>query len=338
MPRIAINFQDGFTRIIQAWDGEVVANAAYRQRVNIPLDCTNGVCGTCKCRVLSGQYSLGTEYLREALSDAEAAEGLALACQMVAKSDLVIDVFATTAACKIQPETFCATITGLELLSSDIAKLTLACDNGGKPNYLPGQYAKIEIPGTKQTRSFSFSCAAPDDFVEFVLRLLPSGLASNYFRDGAQVGDKLKLAGPFGSFYLRQVQVPILFFAGGTGIAPFLAMLDTLAAETAAVPHPITLFYGATRDENAVELQRLESYKASLPFDYHVCISGEASRRFAEGFVTQWIKKKRLGEGAYEAYVCGPPPMVDAVKASLAEERISLTNFFTEKFIPTGAA
>ena len=336
MPRIALNFQDGFTRIIHTWGGETVVNAAYRQRVNVPLDCSSGVCGACKCRVRSGEYAMGNKYVKDALSNAEAADGLALACQMVPKSNMILDIFATTEACKVQPETFSTTISRVELLSPDIAKVIANHDSYRRPEFLPGQYANIEIPGTHQTRSFSFSGPSGGDAVEFLVRLLPDGDASNYFRRHARAGEKLKFTAPFGSFYLRPLQAPALFFAGGTGIAPFLAMLDTLAASTDRVRQRISLFYGVTCDNDAVELTRLNALKARLPFHYRVCVSGEPSRKFAPGLVTQWITKDKLSAPCYDAYVCGPPAMVDAVRVSLARHRIRLTNFYTEKFTPSG--
>lgn len=53
---IALNFEDGVTRFIQCNAGEKVPDAAYRQKVNLPMDCSDGVCGTCKCHCASGEY------------------------------------------------------------------------------------------------------------------------------------------------------------------------------------------------------------------------------------------------------------------------------------------
>lgn len=86
---IALNFEDGITRFIQCHAGEKVLDAAYRQRVNLPMDCSDGVCGTCKCHCASGEYDLGEDYLDEALSDDEAQARQVLTCQMVPTSDCV---------------------------------------------------------------------------------------------------------------------------------------------------------------------------------------------------------------------------------------------------------
>ena len=69
---IALNFEDGVTRFIEANLGETVADAAYRQGINIPLDCRDGACGTCKVFVEAGEFEPG-DYIEDALTDDEAA-------------------------------------------------------------------------------------------------------------------------------------------------------------------------------------------------------------------------------------------------------------------------
>ena len=75
-------------------------------------------------------------------------------------------------------------------------------------------------------------CAAPPDggAVSFLIRNVPGGLMSSYLGAQAKPGDEIKLAGPQGSFYLREIRRPVLMLAGGTGLAPFLAMLEKIAA------------------------------------------------------------------------------------------------------------
>ena len=102
---IALNFEDGVTRFIECDPHETVADASYRAGINIPLDCRDGACGTCKCRVESGEYERGN-HLEDALTEQEAAEGLALACQTRPKTDLVVAIAASSEACKTRGQTF----------------------------------------------------------------------------------------------------------------------------------------------------------------------------------------------------------------------------------------
>ena len=82
--RIALNFEDGATRIIACNPGETVLDAAYRNNINLPMDCSDGVCGTCKCRCEQGDYDLGDDYIEDALTAEEAKERLVLTCQITA--------------------------------------------------------------------------------------------------------------------------------------------------------------------------------------------------------------------------------------------------------------
>jgi benzoate/toluate 1,2-dioxygenase reductase component len=262
-----------------------------------------------------------------------------LACQMVPKSDLVVDILASSAACKVKTETVATSIFSLEFPSSEIVKLVLKSADGRIFNFLPGQYANIQLP-TGESRSYSFSNQSGTDTAAFLIRLLPNGAMSDFLRKTAKIGDILNLTTPFGSFYLREIEKPTLFFAGGTGIAPFIAMLENLVTtvETkldVSLPK-IQLFYGATTDENLVELERLEGFKSRLNFQYQTCVSVEQSEKHTQGFVNQWINKNYLGAETFDFYICGPPPMVDAVKKSIEEEQINLRHFYMEKFNPSG--
>lgn len=335
MPTIILNFEDGVTRIIESNPYETVSDAAYRLGINIPLDCADGACGTCKCLCKSGNYDPG-DYIDEALTDEEAEEGFGLACQMRPETDLVVEILASSAACKVEVSTYKTTISEVTFLSSEIVKLGVITDNNSKIGFLPGQYVNIEVPGSAgQTRSYSFVNRPDSSELTYLIRLVPEGLMSNYLRNEAKIGDTLQLKGPLGSFYSREITKPTLFFAGGTGIAPFISMLEKIATQD--IQHPIILFYGATTEENLVELDRLNSFTEKLPLRILSCVScNDYAGQVAKGFVTQWINKQELTQREYDVYICGPNAMVDAVKDTLATNEINYENFYLEKFLPTG--
>jgi len=93
---IALQFEDGITRFISCNDNEKLSDAAYRQKINIPLDCRDGACGTCRGHCESGSYDLpASSYIEDALTPEEAAQGHILACQMRPTSDCVVKIPAT---------------------------------------------------------------------------------------------------------------------------------------------------------------------------------------------------------------------------------------------------
>jgi benzoate/toluate 1,2-dioxygenase reductase subunit len=336
---IALNFEDGVTRFIDCRPTESVVDAAYRNGVNIPMDCREGACATCKCRVESGAYSLG-EYIEEALSHEEADGGYALACQMRPKGDCVVLVPAESTACTSAQERYPTSIKAVQALSDSTYALVLQGDALKRLAFLPGQYANLQVPGQEdQHRAYSFSSTVIDaqetGTVSFLVRNVPGGLMSGFLKQRAQPGVPLTLTGPYGSFYLRQMQRPVLMLAGGTGLAPFLAMLDKIAASGGS-PHPIHLMYGVNTDRDIVETDRLDDLVRRLPgFTYAVCVVDPNSEQPRKGYVTHHLEPAHLHDGNVDIYLCGPPPMVEAVARHLREAGVRSASFHFEKFAPS---
>ncbi|MGH3150969.1 MAG: 2Fe-2S iron-sulfur cluster-binding protein, partial [Streptosporangiaceae bacterium] len=167
--QVALTFEDGVTRFIECRDGETVADASYRSRINIPLDCRDGVCGTCKSMCESGRYDVGDYVVDEAMTEDEEAEGYVLTCQMVPETDCVVRIFATSDVAKTGPSAHQGRITAIERLSDSTVTFTIGLDEGATMGFLPGQYVNIAVPGTDQTRSYSFSSRPGAAEVSFLL-------------------------------------------------------------------------------------------------------------------------------------------------------------------------
>ena len=295
--KIALNFEDGVTRFIDAKVGETVADAAYRQGINIPLDCRDGACGACKCFAEGGQYDLGDDYIEDALSQAEAEQGYVLTCQMRAESDCVIRVPASSDLCKTQQASFEAAISAVRKLSDSTIALSIKGEALNQLAFLPGQYVNLKVPGSEQTRAYSFSSLPKDGEVSFLIRNVPGGLISSFL----------------------------------TGLAPFTAMLEKIAEQGSS--HPLHLIYGVTNDFDLVEMDKLEALAARIPnFTYSACVANPDSQYPHKGYVTQHIEPKHLNDGEVDIYLCGPPPMVEAVSQFIREQGIAPANFYYEKF------
>ncbi|MFC0668018.1 benzoate 1,2-dioxygenase electron transfer component BenC [Azotobacter chroococcum] len=329
--KVALNFEDGVTRFIEVDSGETVADAAYRQGINIPLDCRDGACGACKCLAEAGRYDLGDNYIEDALSEAEKAEGLVLTCQMRLESDCVLRIPASSEVCKTEQASYEALISDVRALSDSVISLSIKGASLARLSFLPGQYVNLRVPGSDQTRAYSFSSLPQDGEVSFLIRNVPGGLMSGYLSRQARAGDAMTLTGPLGSFYLREIRRPLLMLAGGTGLAPFTAMLEKIAESGSE--HPIHLIYGVTHDADLVEMDRLEEFVARIPnFSFTACVASPESSHPHKGYVTQHIAPVHLNDGEVDIYLCGPPPMVEAVNGFLREQGIQPANFHYEKF------
>lgn len=334
--RIALNFEDGVTRFVECRDDEKVLDAAFRNKINLPMDCSDGVCGTCKCRAESGAYDLGDDFIDDALTADEAASGLVLTCQMKPSSDCVIAVPTTAAACKTGQQKFTASVASVVPHNDAAIVLELDIEGAAAPAFLPGQYVNIDVPGSGQSRSYSFSSASGETRVGFLIKKIPGGLMSTWL-EHAEVGTKLELTGPLGSFYLREVQRPLLFLAGGTGLAPFLSMLEVLARTNPE--QKVHLIYGVTRDLDLVLVDEIEAYTKRLAnFTFDTVVADVASSHPRKGWVTQHMPEDVLNGGHVDVYLCGPPPMVDAVRKHLDDTGVRPNSFQYEKFTPNAVA
>lgn len=332
---VALNFADGKTFFISVQNDELLLNAAIRQGITLPLDCREGVCGTCQGQCETGIYK--QEYVdEEALSQRDLAERKILACQTRVKSDAAFyfdhnsDICNTGDTLKIA-----TTVTAVELVSETTAILHVDASNHQQPlHFLPGQYARLQIPNSEDWRSYSFANRPnANNQLQFLIRLLPNGVMSNYLREACQVGDTILMEAPLGSFYLREVERPLVFIAGGTGLSAFLGMLDNIAEQPNAPA--VQLFYGVNSEADLCEQERLQAYSQRIPqFNYQPIIT-QASKHWTgkTGYIQDHLNKDQLAEQAFDMYLCGPPPMIEAVKSWLGDQSLQNYRIYSEKFL-----
>ncbi len=157
--QIALSFEDGVTRFIECKPDESVADASYRQRINIPLDCRDGACGTCKSFCESGSYD-GGDYIDEAMTDDEAEQGYVLTCQMVPESDCIIRIPATSDVAKTSITTYTGAISSIDPLSDTAIAFSIKMDDRTALGFLPGPVR--EHQGAREPTRPGRSRSVPD--------------------------------------------------------------------------------------------------------------------------------------------------------------------------------
>jgi len=315
-------------RTISVQPDETVLDAALREGIDFPNDCRVGGCGTCRCRLTSGSVTELTEtaYL---LSRREIDEGYILACQSVPESDVRVEVGVTDGPRK-KPAVHGYVITQ-EKVTHDIVHLRVQL--AGPIAYKPGQYARVSLDGV--TRSYSFA-TPPDEHgeVSFFIRRVPGGVFSTRVVDEDVTGREVTVEGPLGEFWLREGEGPLLLVAGGSGLAPILAMLE--AAVKSGDTRPVTLLFGARERRDLYALEQIEGiarrWKGTFRFVPVLSAEGDTAWSGARGNVTEHIPEA-LSEGV-RAYLCGPPAMIDRAiellrARGVADERVRFDRFTT---------
>lgn len=330
---------------IDVEEGQTVLDAALRQGIYLPHACCHGLCGTCKVQVCDGEVDHGAAN-PFALMDFERDEGKTLACCATLQADATIeaDIDEEPDAAVIPVRDFAATLARIETLTPTIKALHLVLD---KPiRFQAGQYVQLEIPGLGQSRAFSI--ANPPDahgeatHIELNVRHVPGGAGTTWLHETAQVGERLRLAGPYGRFFVRRsAGLPMLFIAGGSGLSSPRSMILELLASGGS--EPITLVYGQrTREELYYDAEFRALAEAHPRFRYVAALSGEpegSGWEGARGFAHEAAKAHFEGGFAgHKAYLCGPPPMIEACIATLMQGRLFERDIYTEKFISAADA
>ena len=319
-------------------EGQTLLDAALRSGVYIPHACLHGLCGTCKVQVLEGEVEIG-EASPFALMDFEREEGKCLACVATALSDLVIeaDIDEEPDAEMHPMQDFEGTVTELVDLTPTAKGVFIELDGDGI-DFQAGQYVNLHVPDVELPRAFSLANAPSEKrFIELNIRHVPGGQATEYIHKQLKVGDKLKLNGPYGRFFVRRsAPEKLLFLAGGTGLSsPKSMILDLL---TKGESREITLVYGA---RNRAELYNDALFRdlaaQHTNFTYVPALSAPAEEDAwagETGYVPDVAARHFNGDFRnHKAYMCGPPVMIDACITALIRGRLFERDMFMEKFI-----
>jgi ferredoxin-NADP reductase/ferredoxin len=322
---------------IQARADQTLLQSALDAGLPLAHSCRVGSCGSCKCRLLSGKVQELTDssYVLT-LEDIEA--GYILACQSRPKSDVRVHVNTQAGLTAGDPvrETE-AQITALRPLTHDILEVRVMTTEPLR--YRAGQYANLRFAGLDRPRSYSFASApAPDGPTElrFFIRRAPGGGFTEWLFAEDRTGAVLQISSALGAFGLEDTTAPMLLVAGGSGLAPILALLEAALAQS--VVRDAFVFFGARTREDLYCASELEALRAAWRgrFEFTAALSAEpdqsdwAGRR---GPITEFLSEAPTDFTQAEAYLCGPPPMVDAALARVLELGVERRRVHFDRFV-----
>jgi len=328
---------------IEVDEEQTVLRAAAEQGIMLMHGCKEGQCSSCKSFLLDGDDIELDKYSTFALPDYEREEGFTLLCRTHVYEDVTIELInydEDMIRSGLPIQQVVTEVESITPVTHDLRHLVLRLVEPTDLRFFPGQYVDIAVPGTDASRSFSMAnTSSVDGRLEFVIKVYPDGLFSHFLDTGLNVGDRLDITGPFGVFTLRDgYEEDLVFVGGGAGMAPILSLLRSMADR--GIDRKATFYYGARRRRDLCFEDELRALSEKLPgFRYVPALSeptDEDEWDGETGFVTDVVKRHESDLSRAHAYVCGPPPMVEAAMPMLSGLGVPTKRIYYDKFTTTG--
>jgi len=301
---------------------ESILEAGLRGGLALDYGCSNGNCGLCKMRVVSGE----TRKIRHhdySLSEAEKGIGYILGCSNTAVSDVVLEADEAQGTGDIPSQTITLRLKRFERPKTDVLIVGSRTPRTSRLRFLAGQRATLAIDQVGSALYPIASCPCDDMNLEFHLALDRQDPLASYLAESARVNDPITLQGPVGSFVLNENSPhALVFIAEGIGFASIKGLIEHAMALDAA--EQIYLFWVASDDDppylhnlcrawndaldnfeyvplSASEGERIDAHieshlKAANPaaFDYYLCADERMRTRVEEFAERQTIPKHQL--------------------------------------------
>jgi Na+-transporting NADH:ubiquinone oxidoreductase subunit F len=321
-------------KVLEVEGGQNLLSALFEGQVFIPSACGGrGSCGHCKVTVPAGGGPiLPTETAYVTRKEARA--GVRLACQVKVRGDIQVSIPEDLLNVKL----FRSTVASTAELTHDIKEIRFALDEPAEISQRPGQYVQIQAPSPDGPVFRAYSISSPTyekNVVELDVRLVPGGIGSTYLHE-LKEGDDVIFTGPFGEFRLNEdPEVEIVCVAGGCGMAPVKNIAYSIYDKWP--DRHCWLFFGCRTTKDVFYLDEYKELAAKHP-NFHIAyalsdpVGPEEKWDGETGFIHLSVDRL-LKEGVKrQAFLCGPPPMIEAVMSVLEDKGMRPEDIFYDKF------
>jgi len=280
---------------------ETILEAGLRAGIALPYGCSNGTCGDCKCRVVSGDVARVRphDYVIPSL---ERQQGYVLTCCYSAVGDIAIEVPVWEAG-DIPEQTIMTKVRATEQLGPDRFALHLLTSRAERLRYMAGQFLEIEIDGMSRQMPAA-SCPCEERRIEVHVLCDQDDAFDARIRGGLKTGETIQVRGPFGTFVLDDTSSrPVLLLAAGSGFSPIKSVLQHALSLDHA---PEITLYRIAGGDGFYQENLVKSYAAALDqFRYLPC-GAERGTRAAIGDCLTQIE----GIAGHDVYAAGPAPFI----------------------------
>ena len=316
--------------------GKNLLSVMVGEKLFIPSACGGrGTCGLCKLKVLEGAGPLlPTE--EPYLEKDERESNVRLACQVKVRNNLKVKIPKELLAIR---EYICK-CTDIKDLTHDIKQFRFELVEPESINYTPGQYIQLLTPVYEKSseevyRAYSISSdPAEKNSIELIIRLVPGGICTTWCFEYLKVGDQVRLNGPYGEFRLSETEAPIIFIAGGSGMAPIKCMLHQM--KNTSNQRKASYYFGANKVKELCLVDLMQQFESELSdFKFIPIVASpddDENWNGEQGLVTEAVERNLQKASDCEAYLCGSPGMIDASIAVLKKLGVVEDKIFYDKF------
>jgi CDP-4-dehydro-6-deoxyglucose reductase len=321
-------------------ENENVVEAAVRQSVAIAYGCRNGGCGSCKGKVLSGEYHLKS-HDPQVLTENDRENGTTLLCCVEPKTDLLIEAKMSSSAQNVLKMP--VRVISLEKVGTDVMVLKVQIPSTQNFRFQAGQYIDFLLKDGER-RSYSMANAPSEikDQLVFHIRWMSGGLFTSQLFEQIKEKDLLRIEGPLGDFYLREEKAPLIFLASGTGFAPIRSILKSIQDNNDSNRYNIDFYWGARTKSDLYahdEVQKIvqDLNKQGHRVNYTPVLSEPSSTCLwsgRTGLVHQAVLNDHTDLSLYHVYACGAPVMVNAAHQNFVQQaQLKEDHFFSDSFV-----
>jgi CDP-4-dehydro-6-deoxyglucose reductase, E3 len=329
---------------------QFILASGISQGIGLPYGCKDGACGSCKCKKLSGKVEHGS-HQSKALSAEEEENGYVLTCCAKPLSDVVLESKQVTEAGAFPIKKMPSRVMHLEKLSHDVMLVKLQLPANDVVQYHAGQYVEFMLrdgarraysmgnaPHTLQAPAAADAPAgtpAGAPMIELHIRHTPGGKFTDHVFGTMKEKEILRIEGPFGSFYLRDSEKPIIFLASGTGFAPIKALIEHMQFKN--IKRPAVLYWGGRRPVDLYMDHWVKARCAEMPNLRYVPVVSDALPQDAwqgrTGFVHHAVVADVPDMSGHQIYACGAPIVVDSAQRDFVNQcALPTDEFYADSF------
>lgn len=321
---------------VEVKEGQSLYEGLAGGGVLVPSACGGrAICGYCKVKVVKG----GGEVLsseRPFLSEQELRDNIRLSCQVKVEGDISIEMPLGL----LNGRRYKCVCSDIEELTHDIRRFRLDLVRPKTMNYVPGQFIQLRCPvyfegGEEVYRAYSIAGDPSDKgAIELIIQRAEKGIGTTYCFEHLKIGDEVTVNGPCGDFHLSDTDAPIVFIAGGSGMAPIRCMLNHLF--NIKSKRKAVFYFGANKVDDLFMLDEMRQFEDTLEdFRFVPVVASPDAGEFWAGFtgvVTEAVERTLDNAAEYEAFLCGSPGLIEASEKVLAKLGVPCDKIYYDSF------